>query len=289
MEDLIVLKTTELLNQRLGQNNKNSSVALVPTMGALHKGHLELVKKAVVLADEVVVSIFVNPIQFNKKDDFENYPRTLDNDISILKKLGSNIIVFAPKYSEIYPDNYNYINIEIGHLENVMEGKFRPGHFQGVINVVKRLLDIVKPKYSVFGLKDYQQLSIIKFMVNYYNIKTEIVACKTYREHSGLAFSSRNRKLSDKEKSDTTVIYETMILLQILSKRFNPIQANRVARQFFNKSPLKLEYLSIIHPETLEEIDCWVPGARSCIAAYCGQVRLIDNMELIPLAKISEK
>ena len=289
MEDLIVLKTTDLLSERLNQKNKKSSVALVPTMGALHKGHLELVKKAVVLADEVVVSIFVNPIQFNKKEDFENYPRTLDNDISILKKLGSNIIVFAPNYSEIYPDSYNQINIEIGHLESVMEGKFRPGHFQGVVNVVKRLLDIVKPKFSVFGLKDYQQLAVIKFMVNYYNLNTEIITCKTYREDSGLALSSRNRKLSDKEKGDAIVINETMILLQILSKRFNPIQANRIARQFFNNSPLKLEYLSIIHPETLEEINDWVPGARSCIAAYCGEVRLIDNMELIPLGRISEK
>ncbi|MBB77375.1 MAG: pantoate--beta-alanine ligase [Crocinitomicaceae bacterium] len=289
MDDLIVLNTTELLNQRLRQNDKKSSVALVPTMGALHDGHLELVKKAVSLAGVVVVSIFVNPIQFNKKEDFENYPRTLDNDISVLKKLGSNIVVFAPNYSEIYPDNYNQINLDLGHLGAVMEGKYRPGHFQGVVNVVKRLLDIVKPKFSVFGLKDYQQIAVIKFMVNYYNLNTEIITCNTYRENSGLALSSRNRKLSNKEKEDALVINETMILLQILSKRFNPIQASRIAQQFFNRSSLKLEYLCIIDPDTLEEIDDWVPGARSCIAAYCGEVRLIDNMELISLDRISEK
>lgn len=280
MEDLNVCNTLNSLRKRLKMNGEESSVALVPTMGALHHGHLELVKKAMSLANEVVVSIFVNPIQFNKKEDLDSYPRTLENDLRLLKTVG-NIIVFAPTVSEVYPEDYNTVNLELGDLECVMEGEFRPGHFCGVVNVVKRLIEMVKPEYSLFGLKDFQQLAVINFMVNFYNMDTQVVPCEIVREPSGLASSSRNKRLSLQDKEDAVIIHETMILLGVMAKTVSPSEAKKKAIEFFNKGTLELEYLNIVHPETLMEIDTWVPGARSCLAAYCNNVRLIDNMELI--------
>jgi len=280
MEDLNVFTTVESLRKRLNENDGKSSVALVPTMGALHHGHLELVKKAMLLANEVVVSIFVNPTQFNKKEDLDNYPRTLENDVRLLKTVG-NIIVFAPPVSEVYPEDYEAVTLDLGDLEHVMEGEFRPGHFNGVVNVCKRLIEIVDPEYSLFGLKDFQQLAVINFMVKSFNLGTKIVPCEIVRETSGLASSSRNQRLSEQEKEDAIIIHEMMVLLKALAKRFSPKEAKKIALEFFNRGELKLEYLNIVHPDTLLEIDQWVPGARSCLAAYCGEVRLIDNMELI--------
>lgn len=280
MEDLNVFTTVESLRKRLNENDGKSSVALVPTMGALHHGHLELVKKAMSLANEVVVSIFVNPTQFNKKEDLDNYPRTLENDVRLLKTVG-NIIVFAPTVSEVYPEDYEAVTLDLGDLEHVMEGEFRPGHFNGVVNVCKRLIEIVDPEYSLFGLKDFQQLAVINFMVKSFNLGTKIVPCEIVRETSGLASSSRNQRLSEQEKEDAIIIHEMMVLLKALAKRFSPKEAKKIALEFFNRGELKLEYLNIVHPDTLLEIDQWVPGARSCLAAYCGEVRLIDNMELI--------
>lgn len=281
MEDLNVFTTVASLRKRLKENGGNSSVALVPTMGALHHGHLELVKNAMSLANEVVVSIFVNPTQFNKKEDLDNYPRTLQKDVDLLKTVG-NIIVFAPTVDEVYPEDYSDVSLDLGDLERVMEGEFRPGHFNGVVNVVKRLIEIVRPTYSLFGLKDFQQLAVINFMVKSFNLDTEVVPCEIVRETTGLASSSRNQRLSDQEKEDAIIIHEMMKLLQCLAKRFTPSESKEIALAFFNKGKLELEYLNIVHPDTLLEIDTWVPGARSCLAAYCGDVRLIDNMELTP-------
>lgn len=281
-----VFTTVESLRKRLNENGENSSVALVPTMGALHHGHLELVKKAMSMANEVVVSIFVNPSQFNKKEDLDNYPRTLENDVRLLKTVG-NIIVFAPTVPEVYPEDYADVTLDLGDLEHVMEGEFRPGHFNGVVNVCKRLIEIVQPNYSLFGLKDYQQLAVINFMVKSFNLDTIVVPCEIVREPSGLASSSRNQRLSEQEKEDAVIINEMMILLQALAKRFTPEESKKIALEFFNRGELELEYLNIVHPETLMEIETWVPGARSCLAAYCGEVRLIDNMELVSTEPIS--
>ena len=288
MEDLNVFTTVESLRKRLKESGDNSSVALVPTMGALHHGHLELVKKAMSMANEVVVSIFVNPSQFNKKEDLDNYPRTLENDVRLLQTVG-NIIVFAPTVSEVYPQSYSDVTLELGDLELVMEGEFRPGHFNGVVNVCKRLIEIVQPTYSLFGLKDFQQLAVINFMVKSFNLDTEIIPCEIVREVSGLASSSRNKRLSEQELEDAVIINQMMILLQSLAKRFSPEEAKKIAIDFFNKGKLKLEYLNIVDPETLLEINEWVPGTRSCLAAYCGEVRLIDNMEIVPNSTDSEK
>lgn len=281
MEDLNVFTTVESLRKRLKENGENSSVALVPTMGALHHGHLELVKKGLSVANEVVVSIFVNPTQFNRKEDLVNYPRTLENDLKLLKTVG-DIIVFAPTVEEVYPADYKEVDLELGDLEVVMEGEFRPGHFKGVVNVCKRLIEIVQPEYSLFGLKDFQQLAVINFMVKSFNLDTEIVPCEIVREVSGLASSSRNYRLSEQELEDAIIINQMMVLMQSLAKRFNPARTKEIALEYFNKGELKLEYLNIVNPETLLEIDKWVPGTRACLAAYCGEVRLIDNMEIVP-------
>ena len=281
MEDLNVFTTVESLRKRLKENGENSSVALVPTMGALHHGHLELVKKGLSVANEVVVSIFVNPTQFNRKEDLVNYPRTLENDLKLLKTVG-DIIVFAPTVEEVYPVDYKEVDLELGDLEVVMEGEFRPGHFKGVVNVCKRLIEIVQPEYSLFGLKDFQQLAVINFMVKSFNLDTEIVPCEIVREVSGLASSSRNYRLSEQELEDAIIINQMMVLMQSLAKRFNPTRTKEIALEYFNKGELKLEYLNIVNPETLLEIDEWVPGTRACLAAYCGEVRLIDNMEITP-------
>ncbi|MGB0915053.1 MAG: pantoate--beta-alanine ligase [Crocinitomicaceae bacterium] len=288
MEDLNVFTTVESLRERLKKNGESSSVALVPTMGALHHGHLELVKKGLSVANEVVVSIFVNPTQFNKKEDLVNYPRTLEEDLKLLKTVG-DIIVFAPTVEEVYPEDYKEVDLELGDLEVVMEGEFRPGHFKGVVNVCKRLIEIVEPEFSLFGLKDFQQLAVINFMVKSFNLNTEIVPCEIVREPSGLASSSRNKRLSEQELEDAVIINQMMILLQSLAKRFSPAKSKEIAIEFFNTGELELEYLNIVDPVTLLEIDEWVPGARSCLAAYCGKVRLIDNMEIVPSLIDSEK
>ncbi|MCH2228943.1 MAG: pantoate--beta-alanine ligase [Crocinitomicaceae bacterium] len=288
MEDLNVFTTVESLRERLKKNGESSSVALVPTMGALHHGHIELVKKGLSLANEVVVSIFVNPTQFNRKEDLVNYPRTLDNDLKLLKTVG-DIIVFAPTVNEVYPSDYREVDLELGHLETVMEGEFRPGHFKGVVNVCKRLIEIVQPEYSLFGLKDFQQLAVINFMVKSFNLNTVIVPCEIVREVSGLASSSRNYRLSERQLDDAIIINQLMVLMQSLAKRFNPARTKEIALEYFNKGNLELEYLNIVHPETLLEIDTWVSGTRACLAAYCGEVRLIDNMEIVPQSNDSEK
>ena len=164
-----MFSTVKSLQERLHSLGKETQVSFVATMGALHHGHLELVKKAFTLADTVVVSIFVNPTQFNKKEDLENYPRLLDEDLKLLKTVG-DVIVFAPTVDEVYPKDYVDIDLNLGKLEHVMEGEFRPGHFKGVVNVVKRFFDIINPTYALFGLKDFQQLAVIEFMVEHFKL-----------------------------------------------------------------------------------------------------------------------
>ena len=286
MEDLKVFTTVDSLQDWIKLNGGGRKVSFVPTMGALHHGHAALIRKAFSFSDLVVVSIFVNPTQFNNKEDLKNYPRTLPNDLECLKAVG-DVVVFAPSVAEMYPEGFKEIELNLGQLEETMEGKFRPGHFNGVVNVVKRLFDIVKPDYALFGLKDYQQLAVIKFMVKELNLPIEIVAFETIRENSGLASSSRNGNLSETEKIQAEIIYQTMLKAKALAMDHSPKDVKEKAVEFFNNGILKLEYLSIVDPKTLVELDEWVEGARLCIAAYCGNVRLIDNIELMEKVTVS--
>ncbi len=285
MGDSQVFTSVKLLQKRLHTERENSSIGFFPTMGALHHGHIALVKQALQENDIVVVSIFVNPTQFNNPDDLEKYPRMLEKDLDLLNEAG-DIVVFAPDVETVYPSDYENVNIDLGKLGEVMEGEFRPGHFDGVMNVVKRFFDIVKPNRAYFGMKDYQQVAVIKHMVKKTNDPVEIVVCDIIREESGLASSSRNVRLSEKQKEEALIISETLKFLKSIVGKNQPRKAWKKAKQFFREGKLKLEYLEIVHPVTLKRLDKkWVPGAHACIVAYSGEVRLLDNIQLIPFVE----
>ena len=263
--------------------SEGKTIGFVPTMGALHYGHISLVSSAISQCDITVVSIFVNPTQFNNLDDLSNYPRKLEADIYLLSEIDCDI-VFAPEVVEMYPEKSMAVDLDLdlGILAKVMEGKFRPGHFRGVVNIVSRLFECVKPDKAFFGLKDFQQVSVIRYMTNYFHLPVEIIACPTLRELSGLAMSSRNTRLSLSQKEDALIIYKSLILAKELATTNSPNSVKNKIRDFFQKGNLVLEYFEIVNPVTLESLEGdWVSGATACIVAYCGEVRLIDNMELI--------
>ena len=256
------------------------TIGFVPTMGALHEGHLALVRRAKKECDIVVVSIFVNPTQFNNPQDLEKYPRTLEKDVALLNELGG-ILVFAPTFDQVYTEQDTFPGVNIDEIESILEGEFRPGHFQGVVNVVYNLFDIVQPNKAYFGLKDFQQVAVIQEMVRQLALPVTIVACETLRESTGLALSSRNMRLTAEEKRNALIIPNTLFFLKDLVETVSPEEAKRKAVEFFEKGLLKLEYLEIVDGRTLMPLkNEWVKGAVCCIAAYCGSVRLIDNLIL---------
>lgn len=252
-------------------------------MGALHEGHIRLIKHAISISDYVVCSIFVNPTQFNNPEDLKKYPRTIEQDLEMLKKAGCNL-VYVPEVTDIYPENSinEPLDLDLGNLDKVMEGQFRPGHFKGVAKVVKRLFDIVNPDLAVFGRKDFQQTAVIKKLVQSFNMPIEIVIHETIRSDKGLALSSRNQRLSEQEKQDALIIYKTLEMGKELARIERNVEKlkNRMI-SFFESGNLQLEYLEIV-----KDFDLTVPSEISkepvtcCIAAFCGEVRLIDNMAL---------
>ncbi len=261
--------------------NGSVEVGFVPTMGALHSGHIQLVKKACIENQLVVVSIFVNPTQFNNKEDLQKYPRTLDSDLCLLAEF-SNCIVFVPEPSEIYPENDGFEGVDLQGMDTILEGEFRPGHFQGVVHVVHNFFRLIKPTRAYFGQKDFQQLAIIKKMTKAFEFPAQIVACETVRDESGLAKSSRNMRLSESEKIDALIIYNTLNFVKQQRIEFKcPAELKESAISYFNKGNLKLEYLEICDSTTLEILEVnWSEFMTVSIAAYCGEVRLIDNMEI---------
>ena len=260
------------------------SIGFVPTMGALHEGHISLVEKAASMCNFVVLSIFVNPTQFNSLEDLDKYPRTIEEDIKKLR-MSSCDAVFIPETSNIYPDFENtteFVEVDLGVLDTVMEGVHRPGHFKGVVNVVYRLFDIVKPDVAFFGEKDFQQVAVIKKMVEQTHLPIEIVAVQTLREESGLAKSSRNMRLSQQGEDDATIIYNTLLEAKKWSHNHSPQEVKKMCVEKINSSSLVVEYVSIADPTSLVPLgDTWVSGARCFIVAHCENVRLIDNMKLI--------
>ncbi len=259
---------------------QGKSVGFVPTMGALHAGHGSLVKRARQENDLVVASIFVNPTQFNNPQDLEKYPRSVEKDSQLLTDLGCDA-VFIPSVAEVYPPDFALPDISLGKLDEVMEGKHRPGHFKGVIQVVYRLFQIVEPTRAYFGLKDFQQIAVIRFMVDFFKLPVKVIACPTLRESDGLAMSSRNMRLNTEERKMAVHISKTLFKAKELSQTHTPAETKVLAIEFFNESPMQLEYLEIVDPVSLKELaDDWVPNAIACIVAYAGEVRLIDNLEL---------
>lgn len=263
---------------------KGLTIGLVPTMGALHQGHLQLVKKALEDNDTVVVSVFVNPTQFNNPNDLETYPRTLEKDVQLLKDLSSTqILVYAPTVSDIYGDNLVSEQFDFDGLEHEMEGRFRKGHFDGVGTVVKRFFEIVRPHNAYFGEKDFQQLQIIRKLVEKHNIPVSIIACKIHREADGLAMSSRNVRLKPEYRKAAPFIYETLKTAKMYFGTKSVKEVTEwVEEQFSNHDLLELEYFIISESETLkpakEKLD--KKSYRAFIAVYADDVRLIDNIAL---------
>jgi len=276
---MVLVKTKKELRQFLKPLRKKGSTGFVPTMGALHSGHLSLVNQAGRENPVVVVSIFVNPTQFNDPNDLKRYPRNLDADLKMLESTGCDL-VFAPDAEEIYPEP-DTRKFDFGQLERVMEGKHRPGHFNGVAQVVSRLFEIVNPNKAYFGLKDFQQLAIIQKMVQMLKMPVEIVACPIIREKSGLAMSSRNELLAAEERENAALIYETLSNAKNLAGAKSVRELETRVIETINKNPfLNVEYFEIVDFENLQPVKSWSDKGRKigCIAVFCGKVRLIDNI-----------
>lgn len=277
---MLVIETVSGLRDIINPLRKEGkSIGFVPTMGALHEGHLSLVQKCKEDNDICVVSIFVNPTQFNNKEDLEKYPRNVDKDVAALDSAGADM-VFTPSVEEIYPEPDNR-QFDFGQLDKVMEGKFRPGHFNGVAQVVSRLFDIVNPARAYFGEKDFQQLAIIREMVRQYKIPVEIIAMPIKREESGLAMSSRNERLSEKQRSDASNIYKVLAESKAIAKDKSAADIIDYVVDSVNQTEsLDVEYFDIVDGNTLQSITNWTDTdyAVGCIAVFCGEVRLIDNI-----------
>lgn len=279
-----IIKEKAALAQVISTFKTNgSSIGFVPTMGALHEGHLSLVKQAAAVCDVVVVSIFINPTQFDKAADLDNYPRTLDSDTKKLAELNLELIVFTPTAAELYNNKIESEHFQFDGLEYVMEGKYRNGHFDGVGTVVKKLFEIVQPDKAFFGEKDFQQLQVIKKLVQRYQIPVEVIGCPIYRENNGLARSSRNERLSPKIRLEASFIHETLLKVK---DKFGTESANQISQWVeneFNAHPyFELEYFEIADSETLKPITEKTEGKsfRAFIAVYSEDIRLIDNIAL---------
>jgi pantoate--beta-alanine ligase len=256
------------------------TLGFVPTMGALHQGHIELIKRSVRENDVTGCSIFVNPIQFNNPADLEKYPRTLEEDLKMLEAAGCDV-VFVPSVKEMYPEPSTE-KYDFGSLEKVMEGAYRPGHFNGVAVVVKKLFEVFQPDRAYFGEKDFQQLRIIQSLVKIEKIPVEIVPCATVREADGLAMSSRNRRLSPEERKIAPEIHQTLLFAKESANQIPVSDLIAICRQKLESKGFVVDYFEIADIGTLQPVRNWQDsqGVIACVAAFLGQVRLIDNMIL---------
>ena len=280
---LIFSKQADLVAHLKSISETYTTIGFVPTMGALHAGHLSLLKESEKNNTYTVASIFVNPTQFNNPEDLAKYPRTLDADVEKIRTVSTNIIVYAPTVEDIYGGNTISQHFNFDGLENRMEGRFRPGHFNGVGTIVKRLFEIVKPTNAYFGEKDFQQLRVIKKMVEKENMAVNIVSCPVFRESNGLAMSSRNERLSSAERQEASIIYKT---LQAAKAKFTSESAEAISKwvtQIFEQNPhLKLEYFQIADEETLSQYTGKNDQKkyRAFIAVFVNNIRLIDTISL---------
>lgn len=263
-------------------SNDGKTIGFVPTMGALHQGHLSLVNQAQLETSCTVVSIFVNPTQFNDKKDLEKYPRTLGNDIEMLCSIGTNVL-FAPSAEEVYPPELDTtLNLDFGQLVTVMEGAFRPGHFDGMAQVVNRLLDIVTPDKLFMGQKDFQQLTIVRSMLEQLNHKTDLVVCPIIREKDGLAMSSRNRRLTPEYREKAVLLNQILSKVKSNLQTKNPEDISKMAMKKLADAGFKPEYFDIVDGITLLPIKQFSDSkfVVALTAAWAGKIRLIDNMIL---------
>ena len=277
-----VVTTVEALKQALADERQSGqTIGLVPTMGALHEGHASLVRRSVSENGCTVVSVFVNPTQFNDKNDLANYPRTLDADCALLERLGASL-VFAPSVEEVYPEP-DTRTFRYPPIDSVMEGPRRPGHFNGVCQIVSKLFLMVEPDRAYFGEKDFQQIAVIRAMVADLKLPLEIRPCPIVREASGLAMSSRNTLLTAEEKQTAVHISQTLMQSVDYSQTHSPAETEQWVVATLNAiDGLEVEYFQIVNDTTLQPVADWAdaPGVVGCITVYCGRrpVRLIDNM-----------
>ena len=277
---MIVYRTKDdLTGHLLSLKNKDLTVGLVPTMGALHAGHASLVERAAFENDLVIVTIFVNPTQFNDPSDLEHYPRTLDQDLELLRSLRADL-VFVPSVREMYPGKDTQ-TFDLGGLDRVMEGAYREGHFNGVAQIVSKFFLMIHPDRAYFGQKDFQQLVIVRRLVNILNLDLSVVSCPIIREKDGLAMSSRNVRLSKEERKLAPFIYETLVKAREQKLTLSPEQVKEWVRLRFLEQPLmRLEYFEIVEDKGLTSIQTWDEKVNKvgCLAVHLGKVRLIDNL-----------
>jgi pantoate--beta-alanine ligase len=284
MKMILFKKSADLHNYIEEQHKKKQQTGFVPTMGALHAGHISLIKRSVEENDQTVCSIFVNPAQFNDPNDFNKYPVTLENDIYQLENAGCDVL-FLPSVEEIYPNGIEPSNIyDLGYIETILEGKFRPGHFRGVCMVMERLLKIVLPGTLYLGQKDYQQCMVIKRLIELLNLdkKIDLIVCPTLREPDGLAMSSRNMRLNAEERKNATAIYHALINIKEYINHTKIPDLKKEAATMLTQNGFHPDYVEIADANTLELLSEW-DGKRkivALIAAYLNEIRLIDNMLL---------
>lgn len=275
-----VVKTiSELKSLISGYKQENKTVGLVPTMGALHAGHKSLVDRARKENDIVVVSVFVNPTQFNNKQDLVTYPRTEERDCALLEAAGCDV-VFMPAVEEVYPEPDNR-QFDLGAVAEVMEGAHRPGHFNGVAQIVSKLFGFVEPDRAYFGEKDFQQIAVIRKMVQLEGFKLQIVACPIKREDDGLALSSRNVRLTAEQRQLAPNIYRVLKESCNFAKSHTVAETEKVVVDSLNALPqMEVEYYSIVDALTMQPVSDWADAdsITGCITVYCGEVRLIDNI-----------
>lgn len=279
---MLIFTEIKSLQQQIKSLKDGTTIGFVPTMGALHEGHLSLVEQAKKENNIVIVSIFVNPTQFDNTDDLINYPKTIEKDLSLLKLFNCDII-FTPTPEEIYANNIQSQSFDFEGLEFQMEGKFRAGHFNGVGTIVERLFKIVKPHKAYFGEKDFQQIQIIRKMVEKKNLPVQIISCPIHREKDGLAMSSRNTRLTETQRAAAPFIYETLKKAKIQFGTKNASEVLKWVENEFKNHPLfNLEYVEIADEETLLPVKTKNPTKkyRAFIAVFAGKVRLIDNISL---------
>ena len=281
---MLIFETQLALIEHLKENtDSTNTLGFVPTMGALHQGHLSLVELSLANNDLTVVSIFVNPTQFNNPEDLEKYPRNLESDVATIQTISEDVIIYAPSVNDIYEGNATSKSFYFDGLENQMEGKFRPGHFDGVGTIVKRLFEIVKPTNAYFGEKDFQQLQIIKKLVEKENFQITIVGCPIFREENGLAMSSRNERLSPNERNSAAIIFKT---LQEVKQKYPSQSLSEIAlwvnQVFENQPDFKLDYFEIANEATLQttENKNQDQKCRAFIAVFVNNIRLIDTISL---------
>lgn len=260
---------------------QGANIGFVPTMGALHKGHITLLTKAVSECEVVVCSIFVNPLQFNNPDDLKKYPHTPEEDLAMLQQAGCQL-VYLPLITEIYPPGFQALCIPLNNIDKYMEGAYRPGHFEGMLTVVKRFFDLVMPDKAYFGMKDFQQLALVRHMVNYFQLPIIIVPCETVRESDGLALSSRNRRLNPDQRKQAPAIYAALLHAKKHFRQWGIENTKtEVAKIIMQYPALRIEYIEICHIETLQPLpEGDTEKAGIFVAVYADEVRLIDNLIL---------